>query len=897
MSQIIDLGQVSAIKVSAVPPTNIKLLWYDTNITTGVKLKYWDTELSLWVIFSVNDRTTTISGIRAITSSSPMDLLYTKDKGQEGYWRLDSTDTTSPDNTGTVLVTSSGKRFKRVFDGKANLRWFGAKGDDTTNDTVAIQTAWNTKIPIYAPAGNYRFTTLEIQDAIAFEGAGSGHTFLKPLPSAEPIALTIAEGPVTRVTMSDFYLLGLDNTGNLGQHGFEAKARVDERNFDGGLWWSTFERVFIGGFDGDAIRLIGVGAGFLPIQINYFESCEFYNGTNVNSRAMYQDGQVEQMQWTRCAWSGKGASVNHLAILFDSSTRDLGSGGGAQTFSQCYVGQANIGMECHFSINQKWYGTYFEALGQGVIDLYELTTGMLFDGSGFQASGTTDAHDGFLVRCDFSSNYTLINSHLYTQPDYIVKGLNQGYHKVDNLYGFNQLISKSEGDYSDIEITLADGETDPTNGRIKLSASRNGLNGIENTVLKWIDSPVSPGKEFVIQSNFGFDVKSGGNIFVLADLRVFINDSIVVKRIDDYYHVVAYIPYRQDGAITDVIKFGAKGGSTNNDTEAFQAAHDYVMLQGGGTVIIPFKAEGYYIEHINCSPFCLFIGHNNVQINPITSAFTEVFTLGSIPVIPHKGYFINSNVANVGQTPYNFTYTQATAETTVGSGIINLNYLTDFTLQASSISINSFQSLLTKHGTKIRFKIDGLGDFDDYIRFTTVGNISLPAAYGGELILRDGDVVEFTRRDKPDKLTFDYLVTSIVRKNIKLTTLPSQGQWIKGEVIEKLNPADGDNMGWICTTSGNYAATPPDWLAFGTFGTSGGGGSSNQIFNEIPTGLQNGVNTAYGLAHAPLVGKVQVFLNGALLSEGDDYTITGATLTMIITAPISTDKIKVTYLY
>lgn len=84
---------------------------------------------------------TTISALRAYTDPDPDFIYYVKDPGQEGPFIYDPTDSASADNTGTVLVSASGARFKRLYTGRAEVKWFGAKGDGTTDDTAAIQAA------------------------------------------------------------------------------------------------------------------------------------------------------------------------------------------------------------------------------------------------------------------------------------------------------------------------------------------------------------------------------------------------------------------------------------------------------------------------------------------------------------------------------------------------------------------------------------------------------------------------------------------------------------------------------------------------------------------------------------------------------------------------------------
>lgn len=85
----------------------------------------------------------TISGLRTSADLLPEAAYYVTDAGKEGFFLLDSADTTSADNSGTVVVTTRGKRFKRVFSDTVILSWFGAIGDGVTAETQALQNALN----------------------------------------------------------------------------------------------------------------------------------------------------------------------------------------------------------------------------------------------------------------------------------------------------------------------------------------------------------------------------------------------------------------------------------------------------------------------------------------------------------------------------------------------------------------------------------------------------------------------------------------------------------------------------------------------------------------------------------------------------------------------------------
>lgn len=58
--------------------------------------------------------------------------------GGEGWWRYDSSDTTSADNVGTIVVAGSA-RWKRLYTGAASFRWFGATGNGGADDGPAIR--------------------------------------------------------------------------------------------------------------------------------------------------------------------------------------------------------------------------------------------------------------------------------------------------------------------------------------------------------------------------------------------------------------------------------------------------------------------------------------------------------------------------------------------------------------------------------------------------------------------------------------------------------------------------------------------------------------------------------------------------------------------------------------
>jgi len=71
-------------------------------------------------------------------------------------------------------------------------------------------------------------------------------------------------------------------------------------------------------------------------------------------------------------------------------------------------------------------------------------------------------------------------------------------------------------------------------------------------------------------------------------------------------------------------------------------------------------------------------------------------------------------------------------------------------------------------------------------------------------------------------------------------------------------------------------------------------GLTSFITRETPSGLINSSNTVYTLANLPIVGSECGFKNGLLQDEGDDYTISGATVTFAV-APTTGSKLVFNY--
>ena len=108
---------------------------------------------------------TNYAGVRAHNGSADKFYCYGKTSvsdGGEGWFFLDTTDVSTADDGGTVLVSASGGRYKRQSDGVAMLEWWeGANINDPDSDCLS---AWNkfANSDVYSKlklrTGTYRFS-------------------------------------------------------------------------------------------------------------------------------------------------------------------------------------------------------------------------------------------------------------------------------------------------------------------------------------------------------------------------------------------------------------------------------------------------------------------------------------------------------------------------------------------------------------------------------------------------------------------------------------------------------------------------------------------------------------------------------------------------------------------
>ncbi|MDB5193235.1 MAG: hypothetical protein JWQ96_2798, partial [Segetibacter sp.] len=228
----------------------------------------------------------TFNGVKSLPTSTSMrmheekegNILFLEETGKEGYFKYDRKDKVSLDNEGTVIVSRTGKRYKRVYDGNLSVAWFGAKGDGKTDDTQAfIKAIASGSNVIYIPykAGGYRISNVPVNRTVTLKGDNKFNTIIRP--AANNVSCF-----VTQNQFVEYHHLYFDGTGTTNTVGIEHKHRI-----------STINSCFFSGFQKGIFNNKNFVEGGKPdeqIIINSrFRSCEYgiySDGHFINSKIL-----------------------------------------------------------------------------------------------------------------------------------------------------------------------------------------------------------------------------------------------------------------------------------------------------------------------------------------------------------------------------------------------------------------------------------------------------------------------------------------------------------------------------------------------------------------------------------------------------------------------------------
>ena len=230
---------------------------YRFRLETSAGVLVWQRDNMSSASGSVSRSVANIAALKLITGSSTATTIInvscyaTAGDGGGGQFWWDSA-STAADNGGTIIQATgfSTGRWMRVYNAPIDARWFGCKGDGSTDDYAGLAAASAAAVggALYIPEGNYYVTnTIPLYSKTTYYGDGQNSTV---------ITQTSANAPVMASTG---YLGGASPTGDCIVRGLRVVGNTAIGSSNHGIvlrdYYSRIEHVRAAVTGGDAIHL------------------------------------------------------------------------------------------------------------------------------------------------------------------------------------------------------------------------------------------------------------------------------------------------------------------------------------------------------------------------------------------------------------------------------------------------------------------------------------------------------------------------------------------------------------------------------------------------------------------------------------------------------------------
>jgi hypothetical protein len=337
---------------------------------------------------NISSRIDTISAKLAISITSLRALnipqfvgaaYYITDRYKQGYCYYDPTDGTTVDDGAICFVDAGGHRFKRLFSGPANVMWWGAIPDGTTNSTTALQNAidWNSSNSmgvhsLYWPSGisgtgRYMVDTLTFKIGEMY--GDNMRTRIGAITGSRKYLIGIVPGITDKWGFGNFEIIG--NSANTGQGAFNYTALSQASSpFDGGAWHFHSSNVKIQGFSGPGIMLDAndaVNTGDVVNQFMSFDTWKIDATADTTSIPVYIKGQMSQVDFFKLEILGAGkTNMNTYGIYAKSYLTSNDQVNGAVNFRAPVIQNVWEGVKLDYAQGVNVTEGYFEQDSFGV---------------------------------------------------------------------------------------------------------------------------------------------------------------------------------------------------------------------------------------------------------------------------------------------------------------------------------------------------------------------------------------------------------------------------------------------------------------------------------------------------------------------------------------------------
>ena len=342
--------------------------------------------------------------------------------------------------------------------------------------------------------------------------------------------------PTTNVVLSGFRLLG--SVGNTSEDGFflDSSSLVNS-----GLWYSTFDDIYMEGFAGIAVHLRGRSNDFLSaIQWILFNNVVVYRPKG-GANALRLEGSIFELRFTDCQFDGPG--IGDGTNIYIGGLPGGGSGYPTSIMFEGLVSQsAATAVQIDGANNITFHNSHHEALWGG----YQITNntnigtrGLTISDSCFGGNVGSNGGAGYdlEITTALASGVIFAHNRMFGNPDSIVRGTNfASVAYQDNLY-----VSGTSNVPPTSGITM---QMNPA-ASINIGGVHSvGLNA-STTLITTIQSSLGPGEMATFFTWYGpVTFSSGGNIDLMGQNTLTVNGSITFVR-NDLLGSLQWIPVSQ----------------------------------------------------------------------------------------------------------------------------------------------------------------------------------------------------------------------------------------------------------------------------------------------------------------------------------------------------------------
>lgn len=311
---------------------------------------------------------TSIERIRVSSNLNPNIIYITPDGGN---WEPDPSDTTTPDNTGTVLVAADGLRLKRKFSGAIHIDWFkplGGGADDTTVIQDALDSAPDSSFVIN---DEYVVDGLSIQGQTLVSTNGMGCIKKKDGSSTTTLISCTSETSVARIEglILDGNWQGISNRGSvvyLDCFRGEVINCVIRNSAENGVFVSVKDSAIISGcsFEGMSLHTGNPGESSKCIHVTGDGQGEGYGEVIITNNTF--TGDIPDTGDEHRATGGIFCSfdLNKSMIISENIFRNLGQSGPSGSGGTNYIGNIDLYHSVSRTIisNNKFYNYFYTPL-------------------------------------------------------------------------------------------------------------------------------------------------------------------------------------------------------------------------------------------------------------------------------------------------------------------------------------------------------------------------------------------------------------------------------------------------------------------------------------------------------------------------------------------------------